>query len=171
MENIRWFKNLGIKDVSSVGGKNASLGEMYNNLVQKGINVPNGFATTSDAYFYFLQKSGLQKSIGNILENFDYHDLRALAQRGKKVRNLILSAQLPEHLREDIIAAYRQLSLSYGTNNVDVAVRSSATAEDLPGASFAGQQETFLNIRGEQHVVGAVKKCFASLFKIGRAHV
>src|SRR3989344_4060079 len=163
-KNIAWFRDLGIGDVASVGGKNASLGELYNNLVKKGVNIPNGFATTSAAYFYFLETTGLGGKIAAILNNFDYHDLRALAQKGKQVRNLILAATLPKQLQEEIVAAYRELSLSYNEKNTDVAVRSSATAEDLPGASFAGQQETFLNITGEANVLLAVKKCFASLF-------
>jgi len=163
-KNIAWFRDLGISDVASVGGKNASLGELYNNLVKKGVNIPNGFATTSAAYFYFLETTGLGGKIAAILNNFDYHDLRALAQKGKQVRNLILAATLPKQLQEEIVAAYRELSLSYNEKNTDVAVRSSATAEDLPGASFAGQQETFLNITGEANVLLAVKKCFASLF-------
>src|SRR3989338_6979715 len=163
-EKIKWFKELGIKDVSLVGGKNASLGEMYNNLISKGVNLANGFATTSKAYFYFLDKSGLTKQIEQILKDVNVHDLKSLQQKGKKVRELIIKSQLPEDLQSDIVTAYRELSKLYNTLNIDVAVRSSATAEDLPGASFAGQQETFLNITGEANVLEAVKKCFASLF-------
>src|SRR3989338_2909907 len=164
MKNVLWFKELGIKDVPQVGGKNASLGEMYNNLLSKGVNLANGFATTSQAYFIFLEKSGLSLQIQNILKDINVHDLAALQEKGKKVRQLILSVNLQPALQEEIIAAYRQLSDMYGSKNTDVAVRSSATAEDLPGASFAGQQETFLNVTGEQNVLEAVKKCFASLF-------
>src|SRR3989338_4775784 len=163
-EKIKWFKELGIKDVSLVGGKNASLGEMYNNLISKGVNLANGFATTSKAYFYFIDKSGLTKQIEQILKDVNVHDLKSLQQKGKKVRELIIKSQLPEDLQSDIVTAYRELSKLYNTLNIDVAVRSSATAEDLPGASFAGQQETFLNISGPENVVEAVKKCFASLF-------
>src|SRR3989338_7531882 len=163
-KNILWFRELGIKDVSRVGGKNASLGEMYNNLVVKGVNLPNGFATTSEAYFNFLQETGLDKKIKEILENIDVHDLKALQQKGKKVRELILHSILTESLQRDIILAYKELSELYQDENTDVAVRSSATAEDLPGASFAGQQETFLNITGEENLLEAVKKCIASLF-------
>lgn len=163
-KNILWFKELGIKDVPSVGGKNASLGEMYNNLVSKGVNVPNGFATTSDAYFNFLKETGLAKQIEDILHNVNVHDLKSLQEKGKNVRQLILEANLPEELEQDIAVAYKKLSESYNSIDVDVAVRSSATAEDLPGASFAGQQETFLNISGSENVLIAVKKCFASLF-------
>src|SRR3989344_3881753 len=163
-EKIKWFKELGIKDVSLVGGKNASLGEMYNNLISKGVNLANGFATTSKAYFYFLDKSGLTKQIEQILKDVNVHDLKSLQQKGKKVRELIIKSQLPEDLQSDIVTAYRELSKLYNTLNIDVAVRSSATAEDLPGASFAGQQETFLNITGPENVLEAVKKCYASLF-------
>ncbi len=164
MKNILWFKELGIKDVPLVGGKNASLGEMRNNLIAKGVNIPDGFATTSDAYFYFLKESGLFSKIETILKGFDYHDLKVLQQKGKQVRDLILSAQLPQELARDVVQSYQELSKEYGVQNVDVAVRSSATAEDLPGASFAGQQETFLNISSPENVLEAVKKCFASLF-------
>lgn len=163
-ENILWFKELGIKDVPLVGGKNASLGEMYNNLLSKGVNLANGFAVTAKAYFVFLQESGLQKEIQSTLHNLDVKDLPELQAKGKKVRELILSATLPENLQREILVAYKQLSKEYGTDATDVAVRSSATAEDLPNASFAGQQETYLNITGEANVLEAVKKCFASLF-------
>jgi len=164
MKNILWFKELGIKDVPQVGGKNASLGEMYNNLLSKGVNLANGFATTAQAYFDFLDKSGLSSQIDQILKNIDVHDLKVLQEKGKKVRNLILASQLHQELQDEIVSAYKELSKTYGVENTDVAVRSSATAEDLPGASFAGQQETFLNVRGEEHVLLAVKKCIASLF-------
>jgi len=164
VKNIIWFNQISIKDVSLVGGKNASLGEMYNNLVAQGINIPNGFATTSNAYFYFLENSGLKKQIEEILKNLDIHDIKSLQKKGKKVRNLILNSELPENLQGDVISAYKILSELYGVGETDVAVRSSATAEDLPGASFAGQQETFLNIKGEKNILAAVKKCIASLF-------
>lgn len=163
-KNILWFRELGIADVPMVGGKNASLGEMYNNLSSKGINLANGFATTADAYFYFLDKSNLTKVIAETLKDIDVHNLKDLQARGQKIRKMIVSATLPDDLQKDIVGAYRELSESYGLKNTDVAVRSSATAEDLPGASFAGQQETFLNITGEENVLLAVKKCFASLF-------
>ena len=163
-KNIIWFKDLGIKDVSVVGGKNASLGELYNNLVQKGVNCANGFAITADAYFYFLKKTGLDKKVEETLKNLDIHNLKMLQEKGKAVREIILKAILPEDLQNEIRISYKELSGLYGKGDADVAVRSSATAEDLPGASFAGQQETFLNISGEENVVEAVKKCFASLF-------
>jgi len=164
MKNIIWFKDLSIKDVGIVGGKNASLGEMYNNLISKGVNIPNGFAVTADAYFYFLRETELDKKIESILKNLDVHDLRMLQEKGKLVREMILQSTLPQNLQNEIAASYKELSKSYGAGDTDVAVRSSATAEDLPGASFAGQQETFLNISGGDKVVEAVKKCFASLF-------
>ncbi len=164
MKNILWFKDLAIEDVPRVGGKNASLGQMYNNLVSLGVNIPNGFATTAEAYFYFLDQSGLTDKISEILKDVNVHDLKSLQQKGKTVRDLIIKATLPIDLQQDIILAYRQLSEFYQDKNTDVAVRSSATAEDLPGASFAGQQETFLNITGPENVLVAVKKCYASLF-------
>jgi len=163
-KNVLWFRELGIGDVPQVGGKNASLGEMYNNLLSKGVNLANGFATTADAYFDFLQKTGLGPQIEVILKDLDVHNLRDLQERGRKVRELILKSRLHQELQDEIVAIYKELSAQYGVDNVDVAVRSSATAEDLPGASFAGQQETFLNISGAHNVLEAVKKCFASLF-------
>ncbi|MDO8486425.1 MAG: phosphoenolpyruvate synthase, partial [Candidatus Staskawiczbacteria bacterium] len=164
INNILWFKDIGIKDVPLVGGKNASLGEMINNLISLGVNIPNGFATTSDAYFNFLDTVGLTEKINAILKDINVHDIKILQEKGKAVRSLILNSKLPEDLQRDIVLSYKELSKDYKTENVDVAVRSSATAEDLPGASFAGQQETFLNITGENNVLEAVKKCFASLF-------
>lgn len=163
-KNILWFRELGIKDVPQVGGKNASLGEMYNNLLQKNVNLANGYATTAEAYFNFLEKTGLAQKIKDILVDLDVHNLRSLQKKGHQVRQLILKSSLHKELQDEIVLAYRELSKQYGVANVDVAVRSSATAEDLPGASFAGQQETFLNISGEKNVLEAVKKCFASLF-------
>lgn len=164
IKNVLWFREVGIKDVGLVGGKNASLGEMYTNLVAKGVNIPNGFATTSEAYFNYLEETGLDKKIEALLKDLDVTDLRKLEQKGQAVRKLILSSRLTQALEKDIVSAYQELSKSYGVLHADVAVRSSATAEDLPGASFAGQQETFLNITGPENVLLAVKKCFASLF-------
>lgn len=164
MKNILWFNEVGIKDVGLVGGKNASLGEMIKNLTAKGVNVPNGFATTAEAYFAFLKAASLDQKINSILAGLDVKDIKNLQERGRQVREAILAADLPVDLKNDVVAAYKKLSQSYGAENTDVAVRSSATAEDLPGASFAGQQETFLNIAGEENVLLAVKKCFASLF-------
>jgi pyruvate,water dikinase len=163
-KNVLWFSELGIKDVPLVGGKNASLGEMRNNLDAKGVPIPDGFATTAPAFFKFLKDTGLEEKIESILKNLDTHNIKDLQIAGKTIRELILDSILPDDLRKDIVEAYQKLSLQYQIENIDVAVRSSATAEDLPGASFAGQQETFLNISGSENVVLAVKKCFASLF-------
>lgn len=160
-KNILWFKELSIKDIPAVGGKNASLGEMYCQLKKKGAPVPNGFTVTADAYNYFLKKSGIKGKILEILKGTSKQNIPA---RAKRIRELILSSQLPADLSEEIIAAYKKLSAEFKTTHADVAVRSSATAEDLPGASFAGQQESFLNIKGERALLDAVKKCFASLF-------
>ncbi len=161
---IKFFNQLSIKDVPQVGGKNASLGEMYCKLIKKGIRVPNGFATTSYAYNYFMAKAGLKKEIKQILKGLNTHNITDLMRRGAKVRKTILSAEFPKDLENAVVQAYKKLSKEYGSNDLDVAVRSSATAEDLPDASFAGQQETFLNIRGEKQLIKAVHKCIASLF-------
>jgi len=160
---ILWFKEIGIKDIGLVGGKNASLGEMIKALSQK-INIPDGFATTSFFYQRFLEASNLKSKISNLLKDLDTKDIRNLKERGEKIRNLILRAEFSKELEKEIISAYHKLSQKYKVKNLDVAVRSSATAEDLPGASFAGQQESFLNIRGEKQLLMAVKRCLASLF-------
>lgn len=161
---IRFFEELSIKDVPSVGGKNASLGEMYQKLKSKGIHVPNGFATTAEAYNYFLETAGLRTKIKDILKDLDTHDTRNLMKRGKLVRQAILEAEMPKDLKDEITSAYKKLSKENKSKAIDVAVRSSATAEDLPDASFAGQQETFLNISGEKALLLSVKQCIASLF-------
>ncbi len=161
---IKFFNELTNKNVPQVGGKNASLGEMYSKLTKKGIKIPNGFATTAFAYNNFLKKSGLKKKIKKILKNLDTRNISDLMEKGGKVRKTILAAKLPKEFRNEIIIAYKKLSRQYKVSKLDVAVRSSATAEDLPDASFAGQQETFLNIRGEEALLIAVKKCIASLF-------
>ncbi|MFA5022418.1 MAG: phosphoenolpyruvate synthase [Patescibacteria group bacterium] len=160
---IYWFDELTIKDVSKVGGKNASLGEMYQKLVPQGIKIPNGFAVTAQAYFYFLKQSGLDQKIKTILADLDVADINNLMSHGHRVRELILKTPLPKELTRQIIKAYQKLEKQYG-KNVDVAVRSSATAEDLPGASFAGQQESFLNVSGQTVLIDACRKCIASLF-------
>ncbi|QJA05505.1 phosphoenolpyruvate synthase [Thermosulfurimonas marina] len=160
---ILWFEEIGIKDVPLVGGKNASLGEMYRNLTPKGVRVPEGFAVTAEAYRYFIRENHLDDKIRKALEGLDTHNVKDLQQRGRRVRELILKAKMPARLAEEIEKAYRKLEEKYGPN-VDVAVRSSATAEDLPDASFAGQQETYLNVRGAERVIEYVKRCFASLF-------
>lgn len=160
---VLWFDEIGIKDVPLVGGKNASLGEMYQKLIQKGVEVPGGFAITADAYKYLLQASDLGTEIRYVLDGLDTHNIKDLMRRGEKVRHLIRTAHFPDDLAESIIKAYARMEKEYGIG-VDVAVRSSATAEDLPDASFAGQQETYLNIRGNDNLIDACKRCFASLF-------
>ena len=160
---ILWFNEIGIEDVPLVGGKNASLGEMYRSLSKKGVNIPNGFAITAYAYRYFLEEEHIKEELKELLSNIKTKNIDDLAEIGHEARQLILRADLPPPLRISIIDAYKKLCRRYG-KNTDVAVRSSATAEDLPDASFAGQQETYLNIRGEHALVDACKKCFASLF-------
>jgi len=160
---IIWFKDLGIKNVPQVGGKNASLGEMYTQLAKLGVPVPNGFATTSKAYKYLLSHTHLMKEVKNILRGLNTHNTSDLQKRGRAVRNAVLKTPLPKDLEAEILSCYKEMEKMYG-KNVDVAVRSSATAEDLPGASFAGQHETFLNVRGKEHLLKAVKGCYASLF-------
>ncbi|MBI2557685.1 phosphoenolpyruvate synthase [Candidatus Woesearchaeota archaeon] len=159
---ILWFNELGIEDVPIVGGKNASLGEMYRNLTKKGVKVPNGFAVTAHAYNYFLEKAGIKNEIKKILKSLNKNK-KNLSEIGKQARDIILRSELPLELKEETVKSYKKLCKQYGAN-ADVAVRSSATAEDLPDASFAGQQETYLNIRGEHALIEATKKCFASLF-------
>lgn len=162
-EFILWFDQLGIEDVPWTGGKNASLGEMYRFLTPKGVQVPNGFAVTATAYNYLVDKTGIKDKIRVILKDLNTSDMKNLAIRGEKVRNVFLNTEFPQDLKEKIIDGYVNLCKQYG-ENTDVAVRSSATAEDLPDASFAGQQETFLNIRGPEQLLDACRKCFASLF-------
>ncbi|MBI3027048.1 phosphoenolpyruvate synthase [Candidatus Woesearchaeota archaeon] len=160
---VLWFDELAIDDVALVGGKNASLGEMHRNLAKGGVKIPNGFAVTAYAYDYFLEKAGIKEDIRKILQGLDTSSIRNLTERGRKVRETILKSELPKELKEEIAKSYKKLCSQYGPNT-DVAVRSSATAEDLPDASFAGQQETFLNIRGEHSLIDSTKRCFASLF-------
>ncbi len=164
---ILWFNEIGIEDVPLVGGKNASLGEMYQKLHSKGIKVPNGFAITAYAYRYFLKYAGIEDEIRKILKDLDTHDLNNLMRKGREVRDVIRHAEFPPDLTQAIYTAYDKLAEEFGlagTDNLDVAIRSSATAEDLPDASFAGQQDTYLNIRGRRSVLDACRKCFASLF-------
>jgi len=176
------FKEIGIKDIPLVGGKNASLGEMYSNLKKKGINVPNGFAVTSAAYRYFVSYNNLEEKFKRILKGLNTSNMRNLAERGYQMRQAILSGEFPNDLRNEIVKFYEELSEEYlphksfritwdkkdHTNHfaggIDVAVRSSATAEDLADASFAGQQESYLNVSGEYQVLESIKKCFSSLF-------
>jgi len=160
---IRWFDTVGMDDVSIVGGKNASLGEMRRALTPLGIRTPDGFATTATAYRAFLHTAGLDQELAAALTDLDVTDIDRLRAAGARARAAVLATTLPDSLVQQILEAYRKLELDYGAN-CDVAVRSSATAEDLPEASFAGQQETYLNIHGAAMLVDAVKRCFASLF-------
>ncbi len=162
-EYLLWFDAVGMGDVERVGGKNASLGEMISQLTQLGVKVPKGFATTAAAYQDFLRESGLTESIKDALSGLDIDDVTALASTGAGIRRSIVEAGLPARLRAEITQAYEQMQAAAG-GELSVAVRSSATAEDLPEASFAGQQETYLNIRGLDNVLHAVKEVFASLF-------
>jgi len=160
---IKRFEELRIEDVPSVGGKNASLGEMIKNLGEKGVKVPSGFAITAYAYKHTIEKEGIDVKIREILSDLDTHDVNNLAERGQKIRELIRNTPIPPELEGEIREYYKEMEGRYG-NNVDVAVRSSATAEDLPDASFAGQQETYLNVRGEDDLLEKVSECFSSLF-------
>ncbi len=172
---ILWFDDIGLEDIPWVGGKNASLGEMRRELAGKGINIPNGFALTVHAYNDFLDKAivhewdhpmdkpDVRRTIREMLSGVDVEDVGDLSARGSRIRRLIYSLEFPREIVGEIVTAYRKLCKEYG-EDTDVAVRSSATAEDLPGASFAGQQETFLNIRGEYGLIQACKRCFSSLF-------
>ncbi|WDF75632.1 phosphoenolpyruvate synthase [Mucilaginibacter sp. KACC 22773] len=153
-----------IDDIDIVGGKNASLGEMLQNLGGFGINIPDGFIITAAAYYHFISSNKLDEIIKQIIDETNIDDLEALMQCGASIRSLICSGEFPPVLESQIIEGYKKLSQQYNQNNVDVAVRSSATAEDLPDASFAGQQDTFLNISGAESLLVAVKNCFASLF-------
>lgn len=181
---ILWFEEVGIVDVPLVGGKNASLGEMIRQLTAKGVRVPTGFATTAYAYRYFIKEAGLEERLRELFSDLDVEDMSNLRVRGKQARSLILNTPFPEDLRTAIAEAYLKLCERYGvtaefcdrfepeyqeeckekTQAVDVAVRSSATAEDLPDASFAGQQETYLNVYGVLDVLDACHRCFASIF-------
>ena len=160
---IRWFSEIRNEDVGLVGGKNASLGEMYSELTPKGVKIPDGFAVTAGGYRHVLESAGILDALKETLAGLDRNDVADLAKRGKKARDLILSAGIPDDLWNEIQAAYDMLCDEYGPD-ADVAVRSSATAEDLPTVSFAGQQETYLNIRGYQALREAYTRCLASLF-------
>ena len=160
---IRFFEEFGIDDVPLVGGKNASLGEMFQKLSGQGIRVPHGFATTAEAYRYMLDRAGAWDALHAELDDLDPDDVTALARKGKRCREIVYGAGLPDDLAAEIVSAYRMLQDEYG-EDVSLAVRSSATAEDLPTASFAGQQETFLNITGSESLLDACRRCFASLF-------
>ena len=163
MSYVREFENLGINDVPVVGGKNASLGEMYTQLSNSGVRVPNGFATTAEAWWEFIDHNKLRQPITDILATLDREDIKGLTDTGRQIRDWIMHADMPDDLSADIREAYALLGKEYGANP-DVAVRSSATAEDLPNASFAGQQETWLNIRGEDNLIASCKRTYSSLF-------
>jgi len=160
---IKWFENVGMNDVPEVGGKNASLGEMLKNLKHLDIQVPDGFAITASAYRMFIKSNKLEKPIREQLDRLEKGDI-TLEETGREIRRMIVNGIFPIGLADQIREAYNQLSVKYDTYNVDVAVRSSATAEDLPGASFAGLQETYLNVSGADELLSTCKKCFASLF-------
>ncbi len=164
MKYIKFFKEIRNTDVPLVGGKNASLGEMYQELTSLGIVVPNGFAITAEGYFYLLEEHGIKDKIKELLSDVDTVDMALLSSRSKQIRDLIFSSPIPNDLQKEIISAYSKLSKEYGRESIDIAVRSSATAEDLPDASFAGQQDTFLNVVGVSSLIYYVKMCFASLF-------
>lgn len=162
---VRHFREIDMRDVPSVGGKNASLGEMFQHLTKKGIRVPDGFATTADAFRFYITENRLDALIRDTLKGLNIKSLKSLQAAGLKIRTAIQNGKIPHEMERQIAAAYRDLSKREGVGKpIDVAVRSSATAEDLPGASFAGQQDTYLNIRGEKDVLDAIRRCFASLF-------
>jgi len=161
---VLWFDQVGNKDVGIVGGKNASLGEMYTKLTSQGVRVPNGFCVTSYSYFEFVRSAGIEEKLTAALQGLDKNDTQALARVGSTCRSLIMGAEFPEALAAAIETAYAKLGKDYGDDYVDVAVRSSATSEDLPEASFAGQQESFLNITGAEALLYATKRCMASLY-------
>jgi pyruvate,water dikinase len=183
-EFVLFFEEVGLADLALVGGKNSSLGEMIQQLGSKGVKVPTGFATTAYAYRYFIEKAGLEAKLRQLFSDLDLDDVNNLRERGKQARGMVMNTPFPKELEEAISAAYLKLCETYGANyefcerfgpeyqeeckkfssDLDVAVRSSATAEDLPDASFAGQQETYLNVHGVKGVVESCHKCFASLF-------
>lgn len=163
-KNILWFNQVTKQDINQVGGKNGSLGEMFSQLTQKGVNIPNGFATTADAYWYYLKHNNIDQKLAPLFKGLNVQNLKQLKKTSQTARKLILDGEFPADLKDDILRAYQELSEYYKTKNVDVAVRSSATAEDLAGASFAGAHETYLNINTPAELLQAVKKCLASLF-------
>src|SRR5690606_4571042 len=163
-QNILWLHELRLNDLARVGGKNSSLGEMIGNLAGLGVSVPGGFATTAEAFQDFIAHNDLHQRIFDRLASLDVEDVNALTQAGGEIRGWVIEAPLQPELDREIREAYRKLAAENGGGDVAVAVRSSATAEDLPDASFAGQQETFLNVTGEDDVVLKVKEVFASLY-------
>lgn len=161
--SVLWFEEIGHDDISRVGGKNASLGELVKALAPRGIRIPPGFATTAEAYRNYLEENRLGPAIKDLLQAHAAGKA-TLAEAGRAIRSLLLHRDWPEATREAVLSAYRELCARTGNAEVDVAVRSSATAEDLPDASFAGQQESFLNVRGEKALLDACRRCYASLF-------
>ncbi len=162
-QDILWLREISFKDVPEVGGKNASLGEMYKVLSKKGVNIPDGFALTTSAYWKFLKENGLDKKLSGLFKKYDPKSIKSLKKTGKKARRLVLRSRFPEDLEKEILKASKKLNRKYG-KDISVAVRSSGVVEDMPDASFAGQFETFLNIKGEKELLDAVKKCLASTF-------
>ena len=160
---IKWFSDIRNRDINIVGGKNAALGDMYSNLSKKGIQIPNGFATTSRAFWELLEHNNIVERLKESLSDLQRSDVQQISARAKNARDHIMSSGIPEEIWTDISHAYDELCRQYG-DNTDVAVRSSATAEDLPAASFAGQQESYLNISGYNSLKEACLKCFASLY-------
>lgn len=164
MRYIRFFNDLKLSDIPMVGGKNASLGEMYRQLTDQGIKVPNGFATTADAYWHYIKFNGIKDEMTSTLAGLDTGDVDALGEAGACLRRKVAHGDMPPDLQKEIIEAYSELTRQYNESPLAVAVRSSATAEDLPDASFAGQQETYLNVRGVEHLIDSIKRVYASLF-------
>ncbi len=160
---IRWFEELDIGDIALVGGKNASLGEMYRALTPQGVKIPNGFAITAEAYRHLLDRAGAWDELHEVLDPLDPDDVEDLARRAARAREIVYGAELPDDMRAGILDAFQRLKAQY-PGPISVAVRSSATAEDLPGASFAGQQDTYLNIETDEQLIEACRRCFASLF-------
>ncbi|MFW6310518.1 MAG: PEP/pyruvate-binding domain-containing protein, partial [Prolixibacteraceae bacterium] len=163
MKLIYKFEELDNSNVKEVGGKNASLGEMFQQLSSKGINIPDGFATSADAYWKFIRENEIEEKLKETLSSLNAEDSEELKKAGEKCRNLIMEASIPEETEKAILKSYKELKKREKSLE-SVAVRSSATAEDLPDASFAGQHETYLNIKNEEELLEAWKKCVASLF-------
>jgi len=163
-KNVLWFDEIGMVDVPMVGGKNGSLGEMYTNLTSKGVRVPFGFALTAEFYWRFIRANNFDKEFPEIWKNIDPKNLKSVQSIGKATREKMATGTFPEELKKDLFEAYAKLGQHYNTENVDVAVRTSGVAEDNPDASFAGQFETYLNISGQESLLGAVKNCFVSFF-------
>ena len=163
MKSIKNFSEIRLSDLPLVGGKNSSLGEMFSALSSKGIRVPDGFAVTADGYWKFLNENKLVDELNTVLSKLDKNKFSNLSETGSNARKLLLEAAFPPELKNEIIEAYKLLCEREG-KDISLAVRSSATAEDLPNASFAGQQESYLNVRGEENLIKACQRCYASLF-------